>query len=114
MHADFEAHLPLASKVTSILNARDVRGENDELIVEGLLDEWPVSDEVLAIARERALANPLYEGTLISSDRQHTAIVVDLLPAPDPNAKTLPNRTLNGEEGELVSDMLTTIIAPAR
>ncbi len=57
------------------------------------------------------MANPLYEGTLISSDRQHTAIVVDLLPAPDPNAKTLPNRTLNGEEGELVSDMLTTIIA---
>ena len=48
LHADFEAHLPLASKVTSILNARDVRGENDELIVEGLLDEWPVSDEVHA------------------------------------------------------------------
>jgi predicted RND superfamily exporter protein len=110
LHTELETELPFASEVTSILNARDVRGADDELIVEGLLDEWPMSDTELAVARDRAFANPLYEGTLISKARHHTAIVVDLLPEPDPRSRTLPNRTLNGAEGDLVADTVSRII----
>jgi predicted RND superfamily exporter protein len=110
LHRELESELPFASKVTSILNARDVRGERDELIVEGLLDEWPVSDQALAAARERAFANPLYRGTLLSEDGRHTAIVVDLLAAPDLRSMTPVNRTLSGDEGELVSDTLGSIL----
>ena len=78
-HAAIEAEVPYVEKVTSLINARNTRGEGDELIVEDLLERWPRSEADLRALRERVLANPLYTNILISEDARFTTISVDAL-----------------------------------
>ena len=40
-HTDLEDEVPYLREVTSLVNARNTRGQNDELIVEDLLEGWP-------------------------------------------------------------------------
>jgi predicted RND superfamily exporter protein len=74
LHAHIERDVPYIEEVTSLVNARNTRGEGDELIVEDLMENWPETPAELAAIRERALANPLYIDTLITADESHTVI----------------------------------------
>jgi predicted RND superfamily exporter protein len=76
-HEALESELPYVEEVTSLVNARDTRGDDDSLIVEDLMESWPESPADLAALRERVLSNPLYENTLISSDGGMTTITVE-------------------------------------
>ncbi len=78
-HRDLEREVPHVEDMTSLVNARDTRGEGDELIVEDLLERWPETPAQRARVRERALANPLYRNTLISRDRRVTAVSIQLV-----------------------------------
>jgi predicted RND superfamily exporter protein len=80
LHAFHEAalELPHVDDVTSLINARDTRGEGDTLLVNDLLEDWPLDDDALRVARERALANPLYHYNLISPDARFTSVRIDL------------------------------------
>ncbi len=70
--------VPLVEDVTSLINARDTYGRQDELVVEDLLEDPPRGAADLARLRERVFANPLFRNTLISEDGRVTTIVVEL------------------------------------
>ncbi len=76
LHQRIETEIPHVDEVDSLLNARVTRGDADGLIVEDLLDPWPASDEDLERIRSFALANPLYENSLLSADGHVTAISI--------------------------------------
>jgi hypothetical protein len=77
-HEAIEERIPYVDEITSLVNARDTRGEEDTLLVEDFLDPWPEDEERLATLRERALANPLFRNNVISPDAAVTTIVLEL------------------------------------
>ncbi len=76
LHKALETQVPYLDEVTSLLNARNTRGKDDELIVEDLFESWPQSADDMAALRERALSNPIYRNLLLSDDGRVTAVVV--------------------------------------
>jgi len=76
LHEDLEENIPYIEDITSLINARNTRGEKDELIVEDLLENWPKTPEEIALIRQRTLDNPLYKNLLISEDSKMTTIVI--------------------------------------
>jgi hypothetical protein len=116
-HQDLEDEVPKLQEVSSLINARDTRGEGDQLIVEDLLEDWPASEEALARVRERALANPLYRDQLLDREARLTTVVLEFdtyssLDAPDDTlagfddsaapAAEAPRPFLTGEENSAV------------
>ena len=77
MHRDIEAEVPQLQDVTSLVNARDTRGAEDELIVGDLLEDWPSTPTELEAVKQRALANPLYRDLLLSKDGRATTISIE-------------------------------------
>jgi predicted RND superfamily exporter protein len=75
-HRDIEANVPYVEEVTSLLNARNTRGEGDQLIVEDLLERWPQGEADLRALRARVLENPLYRNILISENGRYTTIAL--------------------------------------
>ncbi len=76
LHGDLEEKVPHVDDITSLINARDTRGNQDELIVEDLLAQWPESEQALAQVRQRAQANPIYRNLLLSEDGRFTTVIV--------------------------------------
>ena len=76
LHVDLRDHVPHLDKITSLINARNTRGQGDELIVEDLLQTWPETPQALAEVKARALANPLYRNTTINDDGTVTMIIL--------------------------------------
>lgn len=76
LHEELEDHVPFIEDIISLINARNTRGEANELIVEDFLENWPSSKEELEILKKRALSNPLYQNLLLSGDGRFTAIVI--------------------------------------
>ena len=81
-HRDLEDSVPHLDEVTSLLNARNTRGEGDELIVEDLFEHWPENAQELAAIEQRAMANPIYRDLLLSRDGKVTAVAVRASPWP--------------------------------
>ena len=77
LHREIEDGVPLVVDVTSLLNARETRGEEDTLVVGELLEDWPESPEAIAAVEARARANPLYANNLLSTDGRTTTIVIE-------------------------------------
>ncbi len=78
LHDALASRVPNLANITSMVNARDTRGESDRLIVEDLLERWPDSRQEFAGLRARVLANPLYRNLLISPDGAVTTIALEL------------------------------------
>ncbi len=76
LHRDIENEVPYVEEVTSLVNARNTRGEGDDLIVEDLMEDWPEDDAELATLRARALGNPLYIDALLTEDARYTVLMV--------------------------------------
>ena len=51
-HQDMENKVPHVKDVTSLVNARSTTGNEDELIVEDLMEEWPKNAEDLKILKK--------------------------------------------------------------
>ncbi len=77
-HDAVEERVPHLVEITSLVNARDTRGELDTLLVEDFLDPWPTGVEELALLRTRALANPLFRNNVLSTDGRFTTLVLEL------------------------------------
>jgi predicted RND superfamily exporter protein len=90
-HEAIEDEVPYLDEVTSLWNARNTRGEGDQLIVEDLLEEWPEDPPALERLKRRVLENPFYLNTLINRDATFTAILI----------KPLIYSTLGPQTGEL-------------
>ena len=76
LHEELEENVPYIDDITSMINARNTRGEQDELIVEDLLENWPENDQEMSVLKQRVLSNPVYRNTMISEDGRFTAIII--------------------------------------
>lgn len=76
LHEDLLGSVPFLEDITSLINVRDVRGEDDTLLVDELLLQTPTTPGELAELRERVLGNPLYINNLVSENGKYTAILL--------------------------------------
>ncbi len=76
LHEDLLGSVPFLEDITSLINVRDVRGEDDTLLVDELLLHTPATPGELAELRERVLGNPLYINNLVSENGKYTAILL--------------------------------------
>jgi predicted RND superfamily exporter protein len=77
LHEDLETNTPKLEKVASLVNARMTRGENDSLIVDDFLEEWPETEAQLEIVRQRALNNDIYLNQVVSKDGRYAIIMIE-------------------------------------
>lgn len=79
LHLEIEDTVPHLKKVTSLINARNTYGEEDELIVEELIvEEIPQTPAALNALKQKVFSNPFYMNYLVSEDGQFT--ILDLEP----------------------------------
>jgi len=76
LHNDLEKNAPYLEDITSLINARNTRGEKDELIVEDLFENWPETSEEMETIKQRVKDNQMYKNMLISEDLTFTTIVI--------------------------------------
>ncbi len=76
IHEDIENDVPNLEEVSSLVNARNTRGEGDRLIVGDLLEEMPETDAELAEIERLVRANPMYPNLLISEDARFATILI--------------------------------------
>jgi len=77
-HTALEEEIPYLREVTSLINARNTRGQNDELIVEDLLEGWPLEKSFdLQALKTRVMGNPLYVNHYISQDARVAAVIIE-------------------------------------
>jgi len=89
LHQDLEQTVPHLDKITSLINVRNTRGEEDELIVEDFLEKWPQGSADLNTLKLRAQQNSLYTNYILSEDLSMTAIVIKPLPCNPDTDKVL-------------------------
>lgn len=77
LHHDLEQKVPHIKEVTSLINIRNTRGENDTLYADGLLDDWPEKQINLNALKQRVFQNQLYRNHIISPDGRLTAILLE-------------------------------------
>lgn len=75
-HQAIEARVPYLEEVQSLINARNVHGTEDELVVEDLFAQWPETAAQLAAIKKLASDNPLYRNLILSADGSFTTVVV--------------------------------------
>ena len=75
-HEELENEVPYLDEVISLVNATSIRGEQDELIVEELLENWPEDEAELAKLKKDVLSNKFYKNLLISEDGTFTTVVI--------------------------------------
>lgn len=109
LHEDLAANVPHLDDITSLINARDTRGVENELIVKDLLEEWPQNEAELEAIRKRAMANTVYRDLLLSEDGRLTTIVIrtDAF-----SSQGVEQDALSGFEDELNTDTTTPAKRP--
>lgn len=88
LHKDLEKNVPYLDEITSLVNVRNTRGEEDELIVEDFLETWPDNEADLAALQRRAAENTLYENFIVNEKGTMTAIIIKPL-ACNPDSEAL-------------------------
>ena len=135
LHDDLEATVPYIDDITSMINARNTRGEKNDLIVEDLLERWPADQEQMAVFKGRVLSNPVYKNLMVSEDGRFTTIIIrthshssidqdtDLMagfedaeqsPSTDPATKTQSPGYLTDEENSRVVLAVKTAVEKHR
>lgn len=76
LHAELEVSVPHLSEIDSLINVRHTRGEDDFIIVEELLEEWPQTASELAAFKQKVMDNPLYRNLLVNEEGTMTAILL--------------------------------------
>ncbi len=77
LHDRLEAEVPHVNDITSMVNARDTRGQGDTLLVDDLLVHFPENEQDLAELKKRVMANPVYLNQLISEDGTFTTVLIE-------------------------------------
>jgi uncharacterized protein len=76
IHEALESEVPYIDDITSLINARNTRGEADTLIVEDLMEKWPKTQADLAELKRRVMSNRMYRNMLISESGGFVTIVI--------------------------------------
>ena len=75
-HEDLEEEVPHLDEVQSLINVTSMRGEDGELIIEELMEDWPEDEKRIRELKDRVLRNKYYRNFLVSEDGQYTTVVV--------------------------------------
>ncbi|MCI5143540.1 MAG: hypothetical protein D3909_17825, partial [Candidatus Electrothrix sp. ATG1] len=76
LHQKLENTVPHLDEITSLVNARVVRGDADTLSIEKLIEYPPQTDEDAERIRAIIDRYPLYENFLVSRDRSMASIII--------------------------------------
>jgi len=76
LHKQLEQQVPWVDTVTSLVNARVLSADEDNLYINDLLDPFPQTPAAREAMRAKALSNPLYRNLLISEDGRFTTIAI--------------------------------------
>ena len=76
LHQELENTVPHIDEITSLVNARVVRGDADTLSIEELIEHSPQTDEDAERIRKLIDHYPLYENFLVSRDRSVVSIII--------------------------------------
>ena len=77
LHVDLKNNTPHLNDINSIINARNTRGEGDQLIVEDLFENWPKNESELAKIKKIALDSDLYRNLIFNDDMTLTTIIIE-------------------------------------
>jgi len=77
LHLELKNSVPHLNDITSLINARNTRGEGDRLIVEDLFEHWPENEGELKKIKNLAVKSELYRNLLLSEDNTLTTIVIE-------------------------------------
>ncbi|MEW5734515.1 MAG: efflux RND transporter permease subunit [Thermodesulfobacteriota bacterium] len=116
LHEDLEKNVPYLSKITSLVNVRNTRGEEDSLVVEDLLENWPETREDLDRLARRVADTPFYRDNVISGDGKTAAIIIEtdaLVEEGDPDGGpgATRQRYFGAEENQAVVEAVRGILA---
>jgi len=75
-HEELEEKTPHLDEVKSLINITSTWGEENELIVEKLMEDFPKNELMLKEKIKRIRETPLYNNLIISDDEKHTAVLV--------------------------------------
>ena len=75
-HQELEETVLHLDEVRSLVNVTSMRGEEGELIIEELMEDWPETEEEIAQLRKRVLDNKIYRNFLVSEDGLYTAVMI--------------------------------------
>jgi predicted RND superfamily exporter protein len=77
LHDQLESEVPHVNDITSMVNARETRGQGDTLLVDDLLAHFPKNAHDLTELKKRVMANPVYLNQLISADGTFTTVLIE-------------------------------------
>ena len=77
LHNELKNTTPHLNDITSLINARNTRGEGNQLIVEDLFENWPKNAEDLNKIKNIAVNSTLYKNLLLSEDNTFTTIIIE-------------------------------------
>ena len=77
LHSELENNIPHLNDITSLVNARNTRGEGDQLIVEDLLEKFPQNQSELEAIKKIALNNSMYTNLLYNEAMNFTTIILE-------------------------------------
>ena len=81
VHKELEREVPYLNDITSLVNVTATRGEQDELIIEELMEDWPEKetdmDDYINFIKTYAMPHHLYKNYLLSEDGKFTAIILE-------------------------------------
>jgi hydrophobe/amphiphile efflux-3 (HAE3) family protein len=80
IHHTLELKVNNLQSVESLMNVRSIYGEEDDLIAEELLEEFPETEADVALIKQRIQAKPVYYDRLINRDEDSVTILVKLIP----------------------------------
>lgn len=81
LHNEIEENAPFVEDVTSLINSRNTRSEDNTLIVEDLLEKMPENEEDLKNLKQLIMSNPIYKNMNISEDGKFTTLIIEVATA---------------------------------
>jgi hypothetical protein len=100
LHKELENSVPHLTDITSLMNARNTRGANDELIVEDLFENYPKTAQELEFIKELAMKGEMYQDLLFNEDYTLTTIILE----PNAYESSVDEDELDGFGDESMSD----------
>ncbi len=77
LHKELEENIPHLNDITSLLNARNTRGEGDQLIVEDLFATFPTNQKEIDAIKKLAQSSEMYKNLLFNEDFTLTTIILE-------------------------------------
>jgi len=77
LHTALAENVPHLNDITSLINARNTRGEGDQLIVEDLFENFPQNETELQKLKTIALNNSMYKNLLYNNAHTFTTIILE-------------------------------------